>query len=79
LEKRMRKKRLTASLMNYLESSDQHKDVLVEKSKEAREPYVFKTDNLCMIAGDGKSSIIVMKMKECLLKALKKDTIRILF
>jgi Lon protease-like protein len=42
--------RLTTSLMDCVESSDQHKHVLIEISNEAREPYVFKSDNLCMVA-----------------------------
>jgi hypothetical protein len=53
--------------MNYLESSYQHEDMLTEGSKEAREPNIFKTDILCVVAGfagDGKSSEVVMKKKE---------------
>jgi hypothetical protein len=34
----------------------QHEDMLMGKSDGAREPYIFKTDNLCVVAGDGKSS-----------------------
>jgi hypothetical protein len=39
------------SLMDYVESSKQHEDVLKEESTEVREPYVFELDILCMIAG----------------------------
>jgi hypothetical protein len=39
------------SLMGYVESSDQHEDVLTEEANEAKEPYVFKYDILCMFAG----------------------------
>jgi Lon protease-like protein len=51
--------RLTASLMDYVESPDQHKDVMIEISNEAREPYVF-SENLCMIAGFAKMKWIVI-------------------
>jgi hypothetical protein len=57
------------SLMNYLGSSDQHEDVLTEEENEASKPYVFKSDNLCMIAGCareevGQSSGTVIKTVE---------------
>jgi hypothetical protein len=55
------------SLMNYVESSKQHEDLMTKTSNEAREPCVFKTDNLCMIAGlvdNGKSFEVVTRMKE---------------
>jgi hypothetical protein len=48
--------RLTASLMNYLKSSDQHEDVLIEASYEVIKSCVLKTDHLCLVvdfAGDG--------------------------
>jgi len=43
--------RLTASLKDCVESLDQHKDMLKEKSNDSSKPYVFKSDNLSMIAG----------------------------
>jgi hypothetical protein len=43
--------RITTSLMDYVESSNQHEDVLTEEPIEDREPYVFKYDDLCMTVG----------------------------
>jgi hypothetical protein len=42
--------RLDESLMDYWESSNQHKKMM-KKSVEARERYFFKTNNLCMVVG----------------------------
>jgi ribosomal protein L29 len=61
--------RLTTILMNYLERSYQHEDVLIEASDEAIEPYAFETDNLCIVAGYkndgvGKSFRIVMRIEK---------------
>jgi hypothetical protein len=57
--------RLTTSLMDYVEISDQHEDVMREEPIEAREPYVFKYDYLCMNGGcereDGRLFGIVTK------------------
>jgi len=58
---------LFESLMNYVESSKQNEDLMTKTSNEDREPCIFKTDNLCMIAGladNGKSFEVVTRMKE---------------
>ena len=59
------------SVVNYLESSYQHEDMMPDASEEAIESYVFKTDGLCVIVGykndeDGKPSIAIMKEDKCL-------------
>jgi hypothetical protein len=53
--------------MNYVESSKQHKNLMIEASNEARESCVFKIHNLCMIAGlvdNGKSFEAVIGIKK---------------
>ena len=47
----MAEDRITTCLMDYVESSNQHEDVLTEEPIEDREPYVFKYDDLCMTVG----------------------------
>jgi hypothetical protein len=41
----------SADLMESLESSFQHKERMLEASKETQESHVFKTNELCVIAG----------------------------
>jgi len=43
--------RITTSLMDDVDCSNQHEDVLTEEPIEDREPYVFKYDDLCMTVG----------------------------
>lgn len=59
--------RLIASLVNYCGSSDQHENVLTEKSNKAMEPCLFKSNNLCAVARfneDGHPHIVVTKINE---------------
>jgi hypothetical protein len=61
--------RLTVSVMNYLESSYQHDDVLKEEPNEASRTYIFKYDNFCMIFRTtreevGQSSGTIMNIVE---------------
>ena len=44
-------KRLAESLTEHLENGDQYGEVIPQASNEATRPYVFKTNNLCMIVG----------------------------
>jgi hypothetical protein len=68
--------RIATSLMDYVESSNQHEDVLTEEPIEDREAYVFKYDDLCMTVGwKGKKldnhlelSQRLLKMEICFLK-----------
>ena len=58
--------RSNESVMNYLESLDQHEDMMPKASEEAIESYVFKTDGLFVIAcykndEDGLPSITIRK------------------
>jgi hypothetical protein len=46
--------RLAGSLMNSLQSSYQHDDVLIEELDEATRPHSFYSDTLCVIAGNEK-------------------------
>jgi hypothetical protein len=61
-------RRLVDSLIDSLESSDQHdEDMLTKESREVEGLNVFKTDDLCMFAGkagDRQSLEVVMKMEE---------------
>jgi hypothetical protein len=38
------------TLIDCFMSEDQHKDVMIEISNKARDPYIFKSVNLCMVA-----------------------------
>jgi hypothetical protein len=53
--------------MNSLETSDQQMDMLTWKSKEAREPNIFKYDILCVVgglAGDVSLEFVINKKEE---------------
>ena len=55
-------RRLDESLKDHLENGDQYGEVIPKASNEATRPYVFKTNNLCMIVGfneDGQPSNVV--------------------
>jgi hypothetical protein len=58
--------RLARSLMNSLESSYYHVDVLVKEENKSSKPYVFVTNNLCVIAGlaGDEPYEVVMKKEE---------------
>lgn len=45
------KERSTKDLLNHMKDSEQQEDLMAEASNETARSYVFKTDNLCMIAG----------------------------
>ena len=57
-------------LMNYWDSSEESKDVLVEEADQAMKPCIFKSHSLCMFVGcakDGeKSSETVTEKNETL-------------
>jgi hypothetical protein len=53
--------------MNYLDNIHQHTYVLIEGLREAKNPKVFKSNNLCVFvgfAGDGKSCKTILKKEE---------------
>jgi hypothetical protein len=70
--------RLAGSLMNSLESSYQHEDMLTEGSIEDEQPNIFKTNILCVVAGfagDGNHLKLLWrrrKKNKCILTSLKR-------
>jgi hypothetical protein len=45
--------------MNYLDSSDQHIDVLKEGLREAEKENIFKTNILCVVVGSAGDGTII--------------------